>query len=191
MSQIFKQHLEKFISVSDEEFEAILEYFKIIRVSKKEILQQEGKICRSQYFVLSGCLRKFLINEKGVEVTTEFALETWWLSDNRAFEFQTEALFSIQAVENSEILSIDSQSLEKLYRDFPIMERYFRYVYQRAFAAYQMRLKYLYTMSKEDYFFHFYDLYPGFVQRIPQYLLASFLGLTPEYLSELRKKKRS
>ena len=72
-----------------------------------------------------------------------------------------------------------------------IMERYFRYVYQRAFAAYQMRLKYLYTMSKEDYFFHFYDLYPGFVQRIPQYLLASFLGLTPEYLSELRKKKRS
>lgn len=191
MSLIFKQHLEKFITVSDEEFEAILDYFKIISVSKKEILQQEGKICRYQYFVLTGCLRKFLINEKGIEVTTEFALETWWMSENRAFEFQTESLFSIQAVENSEILSIDSQSLEKLYHDFPIMERYFRFVYQRAFAAYQMRIKYLYTMSKEDYFFHFYDLYPAFVQRVPQYLLASFLGLTPEYLSELRRKKRS
>jgi CRP-like cAMP-binding protein len=191
MSQIFKQHLEKFISVSDEEFEAILSYFKIIQVSKKEMLQKEGKICRCQYFVLSGCLRKFLINEKGVEVTTEFALETWWMSENRGFEFQTEALFSIQAVENSEILTIDFQSLEQLYKDFSIMERYFRFVYQRAFAAYQMRIKYLYTMSKEDYFFHFYDLYPGFVQRVPQYLLASFLGLTPEYLSELRRKKRS
>lgn len=191
MSQIFKQHLEKFISISDEEFEQILNYFKIIKASKKEMLQEEGKISRCQYFVLTGCLRKFLINEKGVEVTTEFALETWWMSENRAFEFQTEALFSIQAVENSEILAIDFQSLEKLYRDFPIMERYFRFVYQRAFAAYQMRIKYLYTMSKEDYFFHFYDLYPGFVQRVPQYLLASFLGLTPEYLSELRKKKRS
>lgn len=191
MSQIFKQHLDKFIAVSDEEFETILNYFKVIHVSKKELLQQEGKICRYQYFVLTGCLRKFLINEKGVEVTTEFALETWWMSENRAFEFQTESLFSIQAVENSEILTIDSQSLEKLYQDFPIMERYFRYVYQRAFAAYQMRLKYLYTMSKEDYFFHFYDLYPAFVQRVPQYLLASFLGLTPEYLSELRRKKRS
>lgn len=190
MSQIFKQHLEKFISVSDGEFEAILTYFKTIQVSKKEILQQEGKICRYQYFVLSGCLRKFMLNEKGVEVTTEFALETWWLSDNRSFEFQSEALFSIQAIENSEILTIDFQSLEKLYRDFPIMERYYRYVYQRAFAAYQMRIKYLYTFSKEDYFFHFYDSYPEFVQRVPQYLLASFLGLTPEYLSELRKKRR-
>jgi CRP-like cAMP-binding protein len=191
MSQIFKQHLQKFISVSDEEFETIRGYFNVIDVSKKEILQEEGKICRHQYFVLTGCLRKFLINEKGVEVTTEFALETWWLSDNRAFESQTEALFSVQAVENSEIVTIDFQSLEKLYRDFPMMERYFRFVYQRAFAAYQMRIKYLYTMSKEDYFFHFYDSYPSFVQRVPQYLLASFLGLTPEYLSELRKKKRS
>lgn len=191
MSQIFKQHLQKFISISDEEFEGIMSYFKIIQVSKKEILQQEGKISRYQYFVLTGCLRKFLVNEKGVEVTTEFALETWWLSENRAFEYQSEALFSIQAVENSEILTIDSQSMEKLYLDFPIMERYFRFVYQRAFAAYQMRIKYLYTMSKEDYFFHFYDSYPEFVQRVPQYLLASFLGLTPEYLSELRRKKRS
>ncbi len=191
MSQIFKQHLQKFISVSDEEFESILESFKTITVSKKEILQQEGKLCRYQYFVLTGCLRKFLVNDKGVEVATEFALETWWLSENRAFEYQSEALFSIQAVENSEILTIDSLSMEKLYRDFPIMERYFRFVYQRAFAAYQMRIKYLYTMSKEDYFFHFYDSYPEFVQRVPQYLLASFLGLTPEYLSELRRKKRS
>lgn len=191
MSQIFKQHLQKFIDVSDEEFETILGYFQVIPVKKKEILQQEGKICRHQYFVLTGCLRKYLLNEKGIEVTTEFALETWWMSENRAFEFQTECLFSIQAVENSEILIIDFQSQEKLYKDFPIMERYFRFVYQRAFAAYQMRLKYLYTMSKEDYFFHFYDLYPGFVQRVPQYLLASFLGLTPEYLSELRRKKRS
>lgn len=191
MSQIFKQHLQKFIAVSDEEFETILSYFRVIQVSKKEILQQEGKICRYQYFVLTGCLRKYLVNEKGVEVTTEFALETWWMSDNRAFEFQTEALFSIQAVEHSEILTIDLPSQEKLYRDFPVMERYFRYVYQRAFAAYQMRIKYLYTFSKEDYFFHFYDSYPQFVQRVPQYLLASFLGLTPEYLSELRRKKRS
>lgn len=191
MSQIFQQHLQKFISVSDQEFQTILSYFKTVSVSKKEMLQEEGNSCRSQYFVLTGCLRKFLVNEKGVEVTTEFALETWWLSDNRAFELQSKALFSIQAVENSEILTINFQSLERLYRDFPVMERYFRYVYQRAFAAYQMRIKYLYTLSKEDYFFHFYDSYPQFAQRIPQYLLASFLGLTPEYLSELRKKKRS
>lgn len=191
MSQIFKQHLEKFITVSDEEFEEILSYFKTIRVSKKETLMQEGEVCRCHYFVLTGCLRKFFINEKGVEITTEFALETWWLTDNKSFENQSESPFNIQAVEKSEVLVIDFYSQEKLLADFPIMERYFRFIYQRAFAAYQMRLKFLYDFSKEDRYYHFSEAYPYFIQRMPQYLIASFLGFTPEYLSEIRKKIRS
>lgn len=190
MSQIFKQHLEKFISVSDEEFEAILSYFKTIRVSKKETLIQEGTVCRYHYFVLTGCLRKFFINEKGVEITTEFALETWWLTDNRSFENQSESPFNIQAVEKSEVLVIDFHSQEKLLADFPVMERYFRFIYQRAFAAYQMRLKFLYDFSKEDRYYHFSEAHPYFIQRMPQYLIASFLGFTPEYLSEIRKKRK-
>jgi CRP-like cAMP-binding protein len=191
MSHIFKQHLEKFISVSDKEFEAILCYFKYIRVSKKETLMQEGEVCRYHYFVLTGCLRKFFTNEKGVEITTEFALETWWLTDNKAFENQTESPFTIQGVEHSEVLVIDFHSQEKLLRDFPIMERYYRFIYQRAFAAYQMRLKFLYDFSKEDRYFHFSEAHPYFIQRMPQYLIASFLGFTPEYLSEIRKKRIS
>ncbi|WP_223815814.1 hypothetical protein [Adhaeribacter rhizoryzae] len=73
----------------------------------------------------------------------------------------------------------------------PKLERYFRMIYQRAYAASQMRIKYLYDLSREELFYHFLDHYPDFVQRIPQYLLASFLGFTPEYLSEIRSKKRS
>jgi hypothetical protein len=71
------------------------------------------------------------------------------------------------------------------------MERYFRFVYQRAFGAMQMRIKYLYDFTKEEIFLHFIQHFPEFVQRIPQHLLASFLGFTPEYLSEIRKKTRS
>jgi CRP-like cAMP-binding protein len=94
-------------------------------------------------------------------------------------------------VENSEVLRIDRESQEKLLMAFPKMERYYRFIYQRAYAASQMRIKYLYDLSKEEMFHHFSQHYPEFVHRIPQYLIASFLGFTPEYLSEIRKKARS
>lgn len=191
MSELFKKHLEKFIEINETEFNAILSFFQVVKVRKKENLLVEGQICKSNYFVLNGCLRKFFINEKGIEQTTEFAIENWWITDNIAFENKQVSDFYIQAVENSEVLIIDHLSQEKLLAEFPKMERYFRFVYQRAYAASQMRIKYLYSFSKEEFYHHLNNKYPEFVQRIPQYLIASFLGFTPEYLSEIRNKKRS
>jgi CRP-like cAMP-binding protein len=141
--------------------------------------------------VLSGCLRKYFVNEKGIEQTTEFAIENWWLTDNIAFEQQRPSAFFIQAVEPSTILMIDFAAQQTLLDQFPKMERYFRFVYQRAYGAAQMRIKYLYDFSKEEMFHHFYGHYPEFVRRIPQHLIASFLGFTPEYLSELKKKQKA
>jgi CRP-like cAMP-binding protein len=191
MSEIFRNHLQKFIEISEEEFSAILPFFHVVKVKKKENLLVQGQICKSHYFVLNGCLRKFFLNEKGMELTTEFAIENWWMTDNFAYERGLCTDFYIQAVENSEILVIDSEAQEKLLIEFPKMERYFRFVYQRAYAATQVRLKYLYDFSKEEFYDHLRNSYPEFVQRIPQYLIASFLGFTPEYLSEIRNKKRS
>lgn len=191
MPAIFKAHLQKFITLTNAEFQAILPYFETITVKKKENLLTEGQICRTNFFVLQGCLRKFFINEKGVEQTTEFAPETWWMTDNMAYEFQRPTEFFIQAIEKSEVLTIHHTAQQELLKQFPVMERYFRFIYQRAYAAAQMRIKYLYGMSKEAFYHNFNDKQPEFVQRIPQYLLASFLGITPEYLSEIRSKKRS
>lgn len=191
MSQIFKAHLDKFITITDDDFALILDYFEVRSFGKKQNLLEEGQICRQNYFVLKGLLRKFFINEKGIEQTTDFALETWWMTDNFSFERKTPADFSIQTVEKSEILTISSDSQEKLLNDFPIMEKYFRIIYQRAFAANQRRVKYIFTYSKEDFYFSLIRQYPDFVQRVPQYLIASFLGFTPEYLSEIRKKRIS
>ncbi|MNT41251.1 hypothetical protein D3C72_1776060 [compost metagenome] len=136
-------------------------------------------------------MRKFFINGKGIEQTTEFAIENWWITDNFAYERGLSTEFYIQAVENSEILTIDSELQEKLLIEFPKMERYFRFIYQRAYAASQIRIKYLYDFSKEEFYHHLCKAQPEFVQRIPQYLIASFLGFTPEYLSEIRNKNRS
>ncbi|MBL7712427.1 MAG: Crp/Fnr family transcriptional regulator [Chitinophagaceae bacterium] len=185
------QHFRKFIDISEEDFRLMLPFFRTLELRKKENLLQEGQLCRTNYFVLKGCLRMFFITDKGQEQTTQFAIENWWLSDYQAFQQQKEATFSIQAVEPSRVLAIDFRAQEELLKAFPAMEHYFRMVYQTAFAASQMRIKYLYGLSREEMYFHFIEQYPGFVQRIPQYLLASFLGFTPEYLSELRSRKRS
>jgi len=187
----FKAHLDKFITVSEEEYTSIFSFFEVVDVKKKENLMIEGDVCKCKYFVLEGCLRKFFVNEKGVEQTTEFAIENWWIADTFAYEKQVKSRFNIQSVENSRILAIDFQSHELLLQKHPIMERYFRMVYQTAYAAAEKRIRYIYEMTKEEYYVHFSTLYPWFIQRIPQYLLASFLGFTPEYLSEIRAKLRS
>ncbi|SEM69746.1 cAMP-binding domain of CRP or a regulatory subunit of cAMP-dependent protein kinases [Chryseobacterium taichungense] len=187
----FKQHLDKFITIDAEEFASIISYFQVLEVKKKQNLMLEGEICRSFFFVVKGCLRKFFINEKGVEQTTEFAIENWWITDTFAYERQIKSNFFIQTVEKSVILKIDLQSQEELLKKHPLMERYFRKVYQRAYAAAERRIRYLYEFSREELYVHFSTQYPWFIQRIPQYLIASFLGFTPEYLSEIRAKLRS
>jgi CRP-like cAMP-binding protein len=191
MSELFKAHIHKFTTVSESDFANILTFFKTKTVRKKQNLLAEGQVCKYHYFVLKGCLRKFYVNNKGVEHTTEFAIENWWLTDNLAYERQAKTSFFIQAVEDVEVLYIDLKSQEKLLEKYPALERYFRFVYQRAFAAVQMRLKYYSDYSKEELYHQFSTLLPDFVKRVPQYLIASYLGFTPEYLSEIRAKKRS
>ncbi|MCU7548250.1 Crp/Fnr family transcriptional regulator [Chitinophagaceae bacterium LB-8] len=191
MAEQFKKHLAKFVKINEVDFPEILNFFQLIHVKKKENLVTEGNICRCQYFVLEGCLRMFFIKENGIEQTTQFAIENWWMTDLFAFENQGPATFNIQAVEKSVVLAIDYLSYEKLLQQFPQMERYFRFVYQRAFASSQIRMKYHYDFSKEEMYLHFRDNFPEFLQRVPQYLLASYLGFTPEYLSEIRNKTRS
>ncbi|HTN44881.1 MAG TPA: Crp/Fnr family transcriptional regulator [Flavipsychrobacter sp.] len=191
MSENLKKHIHKFIKIDEQDYDEILDYFTIIEAPKKQNLVVEGKICKSNYFVSSGCLRMFFVNEKGVEQTVQFALENWWLADYTSFSSQKPSDFYIQAVERSELLALDFSSQEKMLQQFPQMERYFRLVHQRAHAAAQFRIKNLYGVSREELYHQFNKRYPEFVQRVPQYLLASFLGFTPEYLSEIRNKRIS
>jgi len=188
MSHIFQNHIAKFAQVTDDEFGQIIKFFETKQIGKKENLLEEGQLCRHHYFVLQGLLRKFYISEKGTEQTTEFAIETWWLTDNYAYERGLTTEFYIQAVEKTTLLYITAEKQQKLLKEFPAMERYFRSVYQRAYAAAQKRIKFLFSFSKEEFYFQAVRNHPEFIQRVPQYLIASYLGFTPEYLSEIRRK---
>ncbi len=184
----FIAHIRKYVSLNDSEIEILLPHVKTIKAKKRDYLLEEGQICRSNYFVEEGCLRLFFINEKGTEQITQFALENWWLADYMSFGMQTRSDFYIQAVEDSEIVAIDYAKQEQLFNKLPQLERYTRMILQRAYAASQFRLKFMHSFSKEESYHHFITMFPEFVQRIPQKMLASYLGFTPEYLSELRKK---
>ncbi len=192
MTQSFREHIEKFIDkLSDDEWTAILSFYEPKEVKKKEVLQEGNTPCNCLYFVIKGCLRSFYIKKNGVEQTTDFAIENWWITDNMAFEQKKNSAFSIQAVEKTIVLLITYKKFQLLIDQHPIMERYYRFVYQRAYAAAQYRIKYLYEYSREELYFHFEEHFPSFIQRIPQYLIASYLGFSPEYLSEIKKKRIS
>lgn len=183
------QHIRKFVGLTDSEVQVLNQYIKSHKLKKKAYLLHEGKICRDLYFVEKGCLRMFFINKKTVEQITQFALDGWWISDYFSFMDETPSDYFIQAIEKSEIVSIDKSRFDELLVKLPQLERYFRLIMQKTLAATQLRTKYLNEMSKEEFYLHFSTSFPGFIQRVPQYMIASYLGLTPEYLSELRKKK--
>lgn len=184
----FIKHINKFASVTDDEVKKLEASIKTIEIKKKDFLLKEGEICRSNYFVEKGCLRLYFINEKGSEQIIQFALENWWLSDYISFNNSSPAQFYIQAIEDSTIIAMAKNKQDKILDEIPSMEKYFRKVLQITIAASQNRLKFLYGYSKEEGYLHFTNSFPQFIQRIPQYMLASYLGFTPEYLSELRKK---
>ncbi|GAB2810034.1 hypothetical protein GCM10027043_06670 [Ferruginibacter profundus] len=139
--------------------------------------------------MVKGCLRLYFTDDSGTEQTLQFALENWWMTDLDAFRAGRRSVYTIQALEPAEVLVIDAENYALLLQQQPLMEKYFRLVYERAYAASLLRVQMISRMPKNEFYQLFEAKYPDFLQRIPQKILASFLGFTPEYLSELRKKR--
>jgi len=182
------QHINQFVSIDEKEFGAIISYFSRKDVGKKTLLMRLGDRILHEYFVLSGCLQMYFIDDEGTEHTIQFALKGWWLADYLALQKKKPTEFCIQAVEDSALLSLSPAKREELFLAFPKMESYFRTIYQIAYGTHQTRMKYIQSYSKEEIFFKFRDSFPEFVNSVPQYLIASYLGLSAEYVSKLRRK---
>lgn len=189
MYKNFINHIHRFVKLDENEMLLLQKYIKPVCLKKKELLINEGQVCRSMYFVEKGCLRMFFVDTKSVERITQFALDSWWIADYFSFMDSQPSEYFIQAIEKSEVLAIDRSVFDELLEEIPQMERYFRLVMQKAVAASQLRIKYMFEMTKEEFYLHFTTSFPEFAQRVPQYMIASYLNLTPEYVSELRKKK--
>ncbi len=187
--QALLDHIAKFISLDEKEAEILLSGLSEINPKKKEHLFEAGHVCDRLFFVVKGCLRLYVITEKGSEQTHQFMIENWWLSDYLSFHNGTPAEFYVQAVENSQVLTITKTDLEAVLAKVPKLERYFRLCYQKAVGAAQKRIKYLFSMSAEERYHNMNDQFPDFVQRVPQYMLASYLDFSAEFLSKIRAGK--
>lgn len=185
------EHIQKMVPGSDPDPLTILPFFDTLPFRKKELLLEEGKRCNDCFFVMKGCLRLFYTDDSGIDQTLQFALENWWMTDLDAFKAGKNTRYSIQALEPAEVLCISHRNYEQLLQRTPVMEAYFRRVYERAYAASLLRIQLISRMPKQEFYENFESKYPDFLQRIPQKILASFLGFTPEYLSELRRNRKS
>ncbi|HTF80189.1 MAG TPA: Crp/Fnr family transcriptional regulator [Cytophagales bacterium] len=183
-------HIKKYVSLTDVEEDIIRNSLVTISLSNKVHLLKAGQICHDHYFVLKGCLRMYAVTEKGSEHTLQFAIENWWISDYMSMEKGSPASFNIQAVEDANIACLDKNNEQILFKKVPQLEHYFRIMHRRAFAAAQHRIHYIYSLTGAERYHHFSNTYPEFVQRIPLYMLASFLGFTPEFISKIRAQKK-
>ena len=155
---------------------------------KGQFVVQNGDVCKYESFVLSGCLKAFYIDNEGQEHVLMFAIENWWIADLGSFIGQTPADLNIQCVENCELVQIHYNDLQELYLDIPKLERFFRIIIQKAFVAAQKRIINNFTLPAVDRYLQFRDKYPLIEQRVPQYMIASYLGITKEFLSKIRSQ---
>lgn len=191
MSKHLFEHINKHVSINPSTYKEILKYFDEQNLNKKELILSAGVNRNLNLFVIKGCMHMYFIDDKGHERTVQFAIDNWWMTDYLAYHKNEVSKFYIQTIEETQLLAISYSKQEQLLTRFPELEKYFRIIYQISYGASIMKMKYLLEFSKEEIYFHFTNHFPDFAQKVPQYLIASFLGLTPEYVSKIRALRRS
>jgi CRP-like cAMP-binding protein len=179
-----KQHVQ--LSPADEKL--IIAQLKPKHIAKKEYLVRTGDVCLYDYYVNKGCLKVCYTDEKGAECIIKFAIEDWWVVDLESFLHHKPAFYYIQAVEDTEVLQLSKPGYDLLHKEIPAMQQFSNHRWQTGFIALQRRIIQNLSMPAEERFDHFKQKYPTLEQRIPQKLIAAYLGVTPEFLSVLRKK---
>jgi len=182
-------YVEQFIKLSEQDKNAVTEKFKPIKVKKRQFIVQPGFVARNRYFVIRGALKGYVIGDDGQEHTIQLALEDWWISDYNSYIFQQPATMFVMALEDCTLLQIKYEDEQFLKNSSHRLETFFRIIAERAAAFMQRRIIINLTQSAEERYDSFMQRYPLMLQRIPQYAIASYLGMTTEFLSKIRNKK--
>ena len=182
-------HIKRYVTLLPGEEELLCSKLELKKFKKKEIILEPGKMCQGNYFVLKGLVRQYYVNKKLNEQIIQFALENWWMADQDSLLHKQPSAIYIQTIEPTEALLLTEKNRELLFETIPKLESYFRIMMQKSFVASQRRIGFIFNQSDEERYRFFMSLFPDFTQRVPQYMLASYLGFTPQFLSRLRAKK--
>jgi CRP-like cAMP-binding protein len=188
MFELFFKSVKEKVEISDDELEVCKSFFTPKRLRKRQYLVQEEGVCKYTAFVEKGILRSYTTDDKDNEHNMQFALEGWWIADQYSFYTGAPATYNIDALEDSDLLLITLEAHDAMLEKVPKIERYFRVLLQNSLIATQRRLIGSLSESAEEKYVKLVNRYPNIVQRVPQHMIASYLGITPETLSRIRKQ---
>lgn len=183
------KNVSKHISLDEKETALFTSLLIYKEVPKKTLLLTEGQACKYLSYVHSGALRSYCLDKEGKESTIMFAVADWWLTDMYCFLNNKPAMMYIEAIDDSCILQISKENFDKLFHRIPKFERFFRILMQNAYTREQLRIIENLTLTAEERYDRFLNKYPQIAQQVTQKQIASYLGITPEFLSAIRKKK--
>lgn len=187
-TDLILKNISRHVQLDKNETSFFVSLVQAKKLKRKEFLLKQGDICKTENFIVKGCLRAYTIDENGFEHIVMFGVEDWWVGDLYSFLTQSPATYFIDAIEDTEILQISKSNLDKLYERVPKFERFFRLILQNAFIAQQMRINQSLALTAEQRYLEFVKKYPHLEQRLSQKLVSAYLGITPVFLSMLRKK---
>jgi CRP/FNR family transcriptional regulator, cyclic AMP receptor protein len=188
MYESINRYILKFVSLTKAEEQVFNELLEYKKIPKKIILLHEGEVCNFEAYIIKGCIRTYYIDEKGIEVTLQFAIEDWWVSDIASFHDHKPSSMFIETLEDCELLMLNPQTKETLLLKVPKLERVFRLLVQRNLSVLQSRLFKTIATSAKDKYLDFIKRYPTIPQRVAQHYIASYLGISPEFLSKIRTR---
>ncbi|MEO6230146.1 MAG: Crp/Fnr family transcriptional regulator [Ferruginibacter sp.] len=188
MFESINQHVNRLTPLTNDELDYFNSLLEFKTVLKKTILLHEGDVCNFEAFINKGCIRNYYIDENGFEVILQFAIEDWWVSDIASFHAHTPSKMFIETLEDCELLILSPQTKEELLVKVPKLERMFRLMVQKNLSVLQNRFFKSIATSAQDKYLDFLQRYPTISQRVAQHYIASYLGISAEFLSKVRTK---
>lgn len=182
------ENINKFTTLSPEEEHLFLSNTEIQQYKAKTIVLNAGEVCKHSYFVNSGLLRSFTINDNIVEHILSFACEGWWIGDMYSLISQKPGTLFIEVLEDAEVVLLSKENQEQLYHEIPKLERFFRILTENSLVANQERLMDNLSLSAEERFDKFCKKYPTLIQKVSQKQIAAYIGVTPEFLSKMKAR---
>jgi CRP-like cAMP-binding protein len=182
------EYFNQLLPIHEDEKSTVESIFKARRIKRRQFILQEGDICKHNTFVVEGCFRMYLVDQKGKEHNLQFAVENWWIGDIGSFHSEKPSHLYIEALEHAVILQCTKEDQLKLFIQHPKFNQIFRILAENAMVSLQSRVLQNISSTAEERYLDFVERYPNFFNRISNVQIASYLGVTPEFLSTIRKK---
>lgn len=181
-------NISGYIHLNAEEKAFFVSRLKPLKLAPRQMLLRQGEICRYSSFVVRGCLRGYSVDQNGFEHILNFAPQNWWIADMYSLITQKPGMLNIQAFDHTEILTLSKISQEDLYLKVPVFERFFRIITENSLVGYQQRLLDNLSLTAEERYHNFCRRYPTLFATVPSKQIASYIGVTPEFLSKMKRR---